>query len=110
HKSEAARREWSPAAVLGCARRQNELLDEAVRLVRPGGMLIYSTCTFAPEENEGVVAALLTTHPDLMMEALPHLPGASAARPDWAGENGEESIAGALRLWPHRFPGAGHFV
>jgi 16S rRNA C967 or C1407 C5-methylase (RsmB/RsmF family)/NOL1/NOP2/fmu family ribosome biogenesis protein len=110
HKSEAAVREWSPVAVRGCARRQGELLRDAVRLVRPGGVLLYSTCTFAPEEDEEVLARLLREVPDVEMAPLPPVEGAEAARPEWAGETADPAIARALRLWPHRFPGAGHFV
>jgi NOL1/NOP2/sun family putative RNA methylase len=111
HKSRAARLEWSPAAVAGCARRQGGLMSEAARLVRPGGLLVYSTCTFAPEENECVVARFLADHPDFEAEALPAVPGALAADPGWAPEGMRRpEIARALRLWPHRVPGAGHFV
>ena len=110
HKSEAARREWSPETVAGCARRQSELLHDAVRLVRPGGTLVYSTCTFAPEENEEVLARLLDAHRELSVSDLPSMPGDTPARPDWAGADVRPEITRALRLWPHRFPGAGHFV
>jgi len=47
----------------GCALRQSHILAQAARLVRPGGRLVYSTCTFAPEENEGVISQLLLTDP-----------------------------------------------
>lgn len=110
HKSDAARREWSPAAVAGCARRQGELLRDAVRLVRPGGTLLYSTCTFSPEENEAVVAALLEQYPQLDVAPLKVVPGAGPARPDWGGPAASPGIERGLRLWPHRVPGAGHFV
>ncbi|HEX6070151.1 MAG TPA: RsmB/NOP family class I SAM-dependent RNA methyltransferase, partial [Longimicrobiaceae bacterium] len=110
HKSEVAVREWSPSAVRGCARRQGELLRDAVRLVRPGGMLLYSTCTFAPEEDEEVLARLLADVRGVEMAALPPVDGGEAARPEWAGDSADPSIARAMRLWPHRFPGAGHFV
>jgi 16S rRNA C967 or C1407 C5-methylase (RsmB/RsmF family)/NOL1/NOP2/fmu family ribosome biogenesis protein len=111
-KSEAARSDWSPAAVLGCARRQGDLILEAARMVRPGGLLVYSTCTFSPEENEGVVAALLTARPDFELAELPPIPGADAARADWLGpvDGPAPDLSRALRLWPQRVPGAGHFV
>ncbi len=63
-KSPEARLAWSPAHVTGCAARQRTILQTAARLVRPGGRLVYSTCTFAPEENEGVVGAFLRQHPE----------------------------------------------
>lgn len=108
-KSEAARREWSPAAVEGCARRQEELLVTAAALVRPGGLLVYSTCTFSPEENEGAVAAFLRARPGFRVESM-EVPGAARGRPDWAGEEAVEGLERTVRLWPHELPGAGHFI
>ena len=58
----AARRDWSPAHVSSCALRQSKLLDELVPLIRPGGYLIYSTCTFAYSENEDQVKQLIQSH------------------------------------------------
>jgi len=63
-RNPAAAAQWRPGHVRGSAERQRGLLADAARLVRPGGVLVYSTCTFAPEENEGQVARFLTTHPD----------------------------------------------
>lgn len=63
-KEPAALEQWSPAAVAMCARRQRNILRSAARLVRPGGRLLYSTCTFAPEENERTVGAFLLEQPD----------------------------------------------
>jgi 16S rRNA C967 or C1407 C5-methylase (RsmB/RsmF family)/NOL1/NOP2/fmu family ribosome biogenesis protein len=81
----AARAEWSPARVEGCAVRQGEILDEAIRLVRPGGVLTYSTCTFNRTENEEVIERFV------------------AARPDW-------DLESVTRLWPHEVRGEGHTV
>ena len=63
-KEPAALEQWSPAAVAMCARRQRNILRSAACLVRPGGRLLYSTCTFAPEENERTVGAFLLEQPD----------------------------------------------
>ncbi|MCX7852905.1 MAG: RsmB/NOP family class I SAM-dependent RNA methyltransferase [Caldilineales bacterium] len=110
-KSPVARREWSPAVVTGCALRQRHILDAAARLVRPGGRLLYATCTFAPEENEAVVAGFLRGHPDFSLVAPPALPGFDPGRPDWI----ESELAAGLplercvRIWPHRTMGEGHF-
>ena len=62
-KEEAAVTDWSEETVLMCARRQAGILDAAAALLAPGGRLVYSTCTFAPQEDEGAVAAFLTRHP-----------------------------------------------
>ena len=96
-KEEAAVTDWSLETVQMCARRQAEILDCAARLLRPGGRLVYSTCTFAPEEDEGAVTAFLARHPDFVLEPV--------AAP-WF----QESAPGMYRLWPHKLRGEGHFA
>ena len=108
-KSEAAVSQWSEKLVEGCALRQRNLLDAAAALVRPGGYLTYSTCTFAPEEDEAAIARFLDNHPDFALEPL-HLPGATPGRPDWLEDTHRPELRGAARLWPHLVPGEGHFV
>ena len=96
-KEEAAVTDWSQETVEMCAHRQTEILRSAARLVRPGGRLVYSTCTFAPEENEKTVAAFLAEHPDFqpIQELAP-----------WFTPAGP----GQYRLWPHKLRGEGHFA
>jgi NOL1/NOP2/fmu family ribosome biogenesis protein len=94
--------EWSEEIVAACARRQDLILPSAAALVRPGGILVYSTCMFSLEENEGVIGRFLHAHPDFELIPLPHFVG-------FAPGIGEE-FAGTVRLWPHRFEGEGHFV
>ena len=93
----ASRSEWDPASPEGCARRQAEILDQAARMLRPGGRLVYSTCTFNTFENEGSVTGFLARHPDFAPEDF-ELPGVGP------------SAGGMLRLFPHRLRGDGHFV
>ena len=96
-KEEAAVTDWSQETVQMCARRQREILDSAARLVRPGGRLVYSTCTFAPEEDEETVAAFLEAHPEFTpepVEAPWFVPGENAS----------------YRMWPHKLLGEGHFA
>ncbi len=107
-KDAHARRDWSPEMVHGCALRQKNILHTAARLVRSGGCLLYSTCTFAPEENEAVLANFLETHPDFSLEDLPHYPGFDSGHPEWLGL--PEKLRATVRLWPHRLEGEGHFV
>ena len=96
-KEAAAVTDWSLETVEMCARRQREILRSAARLVRPGGRLVYSTCTFSVEENELTVAAFLKEHPEFVPETV---------NAPWftPGENG------SFRLWPHKLLGEGHFA
>jgi 16S rRNA C967 or C1407 C5-methylase (RsmB/RsmF family)/NOL1/NOP2/fmu family ribosome biogenesis protein len=105
-KSDAARERWSPARVNACARIQSGLLDLAADLVRPGGVLVYATCTFAPEEDEAVVEALLERRPDLWLADLDAKRLRPAATDPGAAPVGE----GSVRWWPHRGVGDGHFA
>lgn len=92
-----SREAWTDAAPRGCRKRQGEILDAAAKLVRPGGRLLYSTCTFNGEENEGSVADFLRAHADFAPEEFA-LPGLGASR------------GGMLRIWPHRARGDGQFA
>lgn len=109
----AAAGEWSPQGVAGCARRQQRILEAAARLVRPGGVLVYATCTFSPEENEAVVGHFLATHAGWALEEGPEWAGVSTGRPEWAGDlppTIAETLRRARRFWPHRTAGEGHFL
>ncbi len=103
---------WSPRAVRGNALRQEHLLDAAAPLVKPGGFLVYATCTFNPEENEAVVARFLRKHPEFTLEPVEDMPGASPGRPDWVDPELAKGIPleHALRYWPHKVKGEGHFI
>ena len=92
-----ARAEWKSGAPAGCAKRQAEILDRAAELVRPGGRLVYSTCTFNRNENEDTIAAFLARHPEFAPEDF-SLPGVGASQ------------GGCIRIWPHRQRGDGHFA
>jgi NOL1/NOP2/sun family putative RNA methylase len=109
-KSAEALEMWSEQTVLGCAKRQTSLLGEAAGLVKAGGYLVYSTCTFAPEENEHVIAKFLGAHHEFEVCAL-DLPNTSYGRPEWLPENLYTSeVSKTLRLFPHQVLGEGHFV
>ncbi|MBC7259120.1 MAG: RsmF rRNA methyltransferase first C-terminal domain-containing protein [Chloroflexi bacterium] len=111
-RSAQARLAWSPKTVAGCARRQLLILNRAAEMVAGGGILVYSTCTFSPEENEDVVARFLLAHPNY--ELIPaHLPGvAERGRREWCSlpEGCRLPLEHAARLWPHRVRGDGHFI
>ena len=90
------RDEWNPESPAGCAKRQGDILDSAAVMLRPGGRMVYSTCTLNKIENEGVVEAFLLRHPDFELMPI-ELPGLSAPQ-------------GMLTIYPHRIKGEGHFV
>ncbi len=96
-KEEAAVTDWSQETVEMCTRRQAEILDCAAAMLRPGGRLVYSTCTFAPEEDEQAVEAFLLRHPEFAPEEV------SAP---WFVSSGK----GMYRMWPHKLLGEGHFA
>ncbi len=83
-KNEEACVEWSLENVRLCADRQDEILDCADGMLRPGGRLVYSTCTFAPAENEGSIARFLERHPDYQVVAVRKYEGMSDGVPEWA--------------------------
>jgi len=99
--------DWSLATIQGNAHRQQAIMEQAALLVRPGGRLLYGTCTFAPEEDEGVIAAFLAQHPDFELADLPSLPGLFPGRPEWI--EAPDDLRRVGRFWPHTGPGHGHF-
>jgi 16S rRNA C967 or C1407 C5-methylase (RsmB/RsmF family)/NOL1/NOP2/fmu family ribosome biogenesis protein len=108
-RNPAAAAQWRPGHVAGSAERQRGLLADAARLVRPGGVLVYSTCTFAPEENEQQVAGFLAAHPTWELLPIPLHPGFAPGRPDWS-PGGPPELSRTVRLWPHHLRGEGHFI
>lgn len=118
---------WSEENVELCAERQREILDCAARMTAAGGALVYSTCTFAPQENEQNVLYFLRAHPEFTLADMPaalgrefmERTGLAAGDPSFAGadresgtgaEAGAETLTGCIRLWPHRLEGEGHFL
>lgn len=102
--ADGARINWSPAQVQGCARRQRDILQHAAQLVRPGGWLLYSTCTFNTTENEATVQDFLRQHPAFTLVPGPLAAGMVPGDQHFAGH---EHMA---RLWPHHLAGEGHFL
>lgn len=107
-KQETAIKSWETHGVERCMTLQREILEHAARMLKTDGMVLYSTCTFSPEENEGMIEEFLTNHPEFEIVPLQAKGGIKYAHPEWVGARNE--IAGALRLWPHHLEGEGHFV
>ncbi len=92
-----ARDEWSENAPRGCADRAMEILAEAAKMLRPGGVMVYSTCTFNDTENEGVLVRFLAAHDEFELRPI-QLDGLS------------DGAKGYIHLYPHEIRGEGHFV
>ena len=102
-KDENARLNWSQANVDACAIRQKAVLETANKLLKTGGYLLYSTCTFSIEENEQVVADFCSKH-DYEIIPLTYPGAEQGVRIDNFNTNN------CLRFYPHRFDGEGQFV
>jgi NOL1/NOP2/sun family putative RNA methylase len=99
---------WSEGYLDRVAGTQKGLLRRAVGLTRPGGTVVYSTCTFAPEENEAVLDHVLAREDCTMAEfeiPLDHSPGVT----EWDGEQFDRSVARAKRIYPHQNDTGGFF-
>ena len=109
-KNDRAIEEWSEANVQMCAARQREILANGARTVAPGGYLLYSTCTYAVEENEAVILDFLKQNPEFSLRAC----DASVAEytADGIEISGGEGYALTLcrRFYPHRAAGEGQFI
>ncbi len=106
-KSEDAISMWSENNIQACSIRQNDLINDAARLVKANGYLIYSTCTFAPEENEQLIAKFLAENNNFELVDLVFR-GTSRAEKEWSQSS--YNLEKAIRLWPHKITGEGHFV
>ncbi|GAK30514.1 tRNA/rRNA methyltransferase [Weissella oryzae SG25] len=107
-KDPAAIQYWHPGYPAENASRQREILQATLKMLKPGGELIYSTCTFAPEEDEQIIAWLLNEYPALQLIPLDKPAQIDDGRPAWA--DGNPVLAGTARLFPQHLDGEGHFV
>lgn len=104
-KLDRARAEWSEHQVAVCARRQREIIRQAWPLLRPGGLLVYSTCTFNRLENEQVLEEFAAEVGDGLVAAEP-----VACVPEWGIVSDEAGPFRTYRFYPHRTRGEGFFV
>ena len=108
-KDETAVGQWSAGHVKMCAVRQDMILNEAAKMLKQGGVLVYSTCTFEPDENEGVISRFLWEHEDFTVEEIRHDDSFAPGREDWV-EDPAPGLEHTMRLWPHRLKGEGHYI
>lgn len=103
--------ELNPKNSLRLQRIQISLLRKAIRLCRPGGRIVYSTCTFSPEENEAVIDTILRTQDDvtlkpIRLENFQLTPGVT----EWQSSNYDAAVKNTARVWPHLNNTGGFFV
>ncbi|MGZ0050446.1 RsmB/NOP family class I SAM-dependent RNA methyltransferase [Brevibacillus gelatini] len=101
--------DWSPNKVTECHLMQQDILDAASAMLKPGGTLVYSTCTFAPLENEQTLVDFLARHPEFTIVPLPQPEWFAPGQPNWATPACEQ-LRDTARLWPHRLQGEGHYL
>ncbi len=107
-KDNGATEEWSPERVIRCAQRQIKILKTVDRLLKPGGEMVYSTCTFSPEENEQVVEEFLKNGRYALMPIT--LKGINDyGRPEWS-EGKTPELVNTLHVMPYHVRGEGHFI
>jgi len=93
-------RDWRPEKIKSCAKRQFELLELSYSMLKEGGTLAYSTCSFSKEEDEDVILAFKARHPEIEIVDLPSDPSFYRS----------EDLKQAVHLFPNRFEGEGQFV
>ncbi|HEY9163771.1 MAG TPA: RsmB/NOP family class I SAM-dependent RNA methyltransferase [Magnetovibrio sp.] len=100
----SALRFWSVERVIKMSYLQQKMLTSAWKVLKPGGVLIYSTCTFGPEENEGPVARHLKHHLDAKIEPIDlDIPGRTSGLKSWGDQRFPEDLVHAIRVLPSEF-------
>ena len=107
-KEEALAKDWTPEKSQELSEIQKELVLQAADMLRPGGLLLYSTCTFAPAEDEQTVAYLLENRPDMELAEMENYEEFSQGVPEWGNDNPE--LTKCIRIFPHKMNGEGHFL
>lgn len=120
-KDEDMAKQWAKHSVEKCEMMQRDILQSAASLLTPGGRIVYSTCTFSPEENEAMIAEFLEQYPAFHIVPIAEEHGFAKGQGEWirsltdgTGKSFEEAtiqaVNGTGRLWPHRLEGEGHFL
>ncbi len=112
-KSPAIMKDWEERGVDYYEKIQKEIIISAAKMLKPGGFMLYSTCTFSPEENEGTIKYLLKEYPEFrvvnpLTKSNVSYEGFDFGKPNWV--DGPEELKNAIRIWPHKIKGEGHFI
>lgn len=118
-KDPACVKAWDENKPIDCAKSQKEIVTRAVQMLSPGGRMLYSTCTFSPEENEQIIQFILDAYEDMELCEIDSYEGFSQGRPELAYawdpksseyRRGSEELKKCVRIWPHKMAGEGHFL
>lgn len=107
-KDENAAKSWGVHSVEKCCIMQKSILHEAAKMVKPGGYILYSTCTFSPEENEWSISNFLECNKNFELVEIPKHSGIEGGRREWT--QGGFEVEKCARFWPHKVKGEGHFL
>ena len=101
-------RDWEEKGPEYYAKIQKEILTQAYRMLKPGGKMVYSTCTFSLQEDEAVIEWLLTEYPDMRVCPVERKEGFLPGRPE--SITAREELKHCVRIFPHKAKGEGHFA
>ena len=107
-KEEALAKDWTPQKSEELSQIQKQLCLNAADMLQPGGQMLYSTCTFAPLEDEQVISWLLKERPELSLVSMENYEGFSTGNPAWG--DGNPQLEKCVRIFPHKMQGEGHFL
>lgn len=102
---------WEKTGTLFYNEIQKEIIEYAARMLKPGGLLAYSTCTFSPEENEGTIQYFLENHPEFSVLKVDMKQFFDSGKPQWLNRpDAKEELKNCIRIWPWKVKGEGHFL
>lgn len=101
-------RTWDETRPEYFGKLQREIIEHAISMLKPGGLLMYSTCTFSPIENEGLISYILETFSEMELLDMEDYEGFSEGNPKWG--NGNPALCRTRRIFPHHMEGEGHFL
>jgi len=96
-------KDWEKNGPEYYAQIQREIIMQAAKMLKPGGTILYSTCTFSPEENEGTIQYLLDNEEQFELVEIEGYEGFCTGRPELV--NGSDSLSKCIRIWPHKMEG-----
>lgn len=109
HKEPSIMKNWEQYGNEYYRKLQDQIMTEAYKMLSPGGMILYSTCTFSPLEDEQMIDRFLTDHPDIHLVPIEKTGGMEDGHPEWTDAKRKE-LAYTARFWPQKVKGQGHFA